>query len=91
MQDLTMRTKSISQKMFPERQEEVEQFLLSELPEYGERIWCSVLKLSNGNFDTLLQQIQEAQFDFRDVLRAAGFADDLRAHIRWADNYLTEV
>ena len=75
--------------MFPiERRQEVECFLLGELADYDERLWLAVLKLSNGNFDTFLQQVQEAQFDFRDVLVAAGFGNDLSAHIRWAKKSL---
>ena len=55
----------------------------SSTPEDLERIRFAVLKLSDGNVTKLLEAIQLAQLDWRDLLVAADFADDLRAHSVW--------
>ncbi|HEX2675093.1 MAG TPA: hypothetical protein VHM19_00600 [Polyangiales bacterium] len=52
-------------------------------PESLERIRFAALKLSGGDLARLFDVIRLAQVDWRDVLLAAGFADDLRAHERW--------
>jgi hypothetical protein len=48
-----------------------------------ERIRFAVLKLSNGNLAALREAIEVAQIDSRDVLMAAGFGQDVRAHQAW--------
>ena len=48
-----------------------------------ERIRFAALKLSNGDLGELRQAVQIAGIDWRDVLVAAGFGHDLRAHERW--------
>ena len=48
-----------------------------------ERFQFAALKLSNGDLDTLKQAITLAQVDWRDLLMAAGFADNLNAHNLW--------
>jgi hypothetical protein len=48
-----------------------------------ERIRFSALKLSAGNIDGLRNAIKLAKEDWRDLLVAAGFADDTTAHKRW--------
>jgi len=57
--------------------------------ELTERIRFAVLKLSNGNLEQLVTQVESAAIDWRDTLVAAGFADDAKAHLAWepdADN-----
>lgn len=49
----------------------------------AERIRFAVLKLSNGNFQRLTEQTREAAMDWRDVLMAAGFGEDVEAHLAW--------
>lgn len=49
----------------------------------AERIRFAVIKLSDGNFEKLVAQTHEATMDWRDVLIAAGFADDTQAHLAW--------
>ncbi|MDH3377230.1 MAG: hypothetical protein OEQ39_09740 [Gammaproteobacteria bacterium] len=49
-----------------------------------ERIRFSVLKLSEGGMDELIQAIELAQVDWRDLFMAAGFGHDPEAHNRWA-------
>jgi len=49
-----------------------------------ERIQLAVLKLSNGEVDKFLAAAELAQLDWRDVLVAAGFGNDLEAHTKWA-------
>jgi hypothetical protein len=56
---------------------------LTEHPELLERIRIAVLKLSHGDLNALQRAIDLAQHDWRDVLVAAGFADDINAHESW--------
>jgi hypothetical protein len=56
---------------------------LTEHPELLERIRIAVLKLSHGDLNALQRAIDLAQHDWRDVLVAAGFADDIKAHESW--------
>ena len=48
-----------------------------------ERIQLAVLKLNNGDTDKFLAAVELAQLDWRDVLVAAGFGNDLEAHLKW--------
>jgi hypothetical protein len=48
-----------------------------------ERIRFAVIRMSAGDLTRLRGAIREAQIDWRDVLVAAGFADDPRAHEHW--------
>ena len=41
-----------------------------------ERVRCAVLKLSEGSIEKLRHEVLAANFDWRDVLVAAGFAND---------------
>jgi hypothetical protein len=102
MHGLSERTLLIVQRMFGALQQEyVADVLLLEcgnnLPllenqdQRGlERVRFAVLKLSNGDLDAFLQAIRDAQCDWRDILVAAGFADDVAAHDRWANDYLDQ-
>ncbi len=53
-------------------------------PAHAERIQLAVLKLARGRVDALLDHLAQAQLDWRDVLVAADFGNDLQAHLRWA-------
>lgn len=48
-----------------------------------ERIRFAALKESNGRLDRLERAIALAKSDWRDLLRRAGFVDDLDAHHHW--------
>jgi len=48
-----------------------------------ERIRFAVLKLSNGSLKDLRRAIDLAKTDWRDVLIAAGFGSDVKAHDSW--------
>ena len=48
-----------------------------------ERIQLAILKLSNGEVDKFLAAAELAQLDWRDVLMAAGFGNDLESHSSW--------
>jgi hypothetical protein len=48
-----------------------------------ERFRFSALKLSGGNLSTLWQAVELAQTDWRDLLMAADFGEDVTAHERW--------
>ena len=48
-----------------------------------ERIQVAALKLSGGDFAALIEAVRIANIDWRDVLVAAGFGHDTRAHESW--------
>jgi hypothetical protein len=52
-------------------------------PRELERIRFAELKLSHGDPAELEQAVLLAQIDWRDVLMAAGFGHDVRAHESW--------
>ena len=48
-----------------------------------ERVRFAALKRSGGDLDLLHQAVSLAQTDWRDLLMAAGFGEDVTAHQRW--------
>jgi hypothetical protein len=48
-----------------------------------DRIRFAVLKLSRGDLIALEREIVAAHNDWRDTLMAAGFGEDLHAHLQW--------
>jgi hypothetical protein len=52
-------------------------------PSGFDRIRFAVLKLSRGDLERLKQEIEGAHFDWRDTLMAAGFGEDIHAHLHW--------
>jgi len=48
-----------------------------------ERFRYAALKLSEGNVESLRRAVALAQRDWRDLLMAAGFGEDITAHERW--------
>jgi|SRR6266850_838736 len=48
-----------------------------------DRIRFAVLKLSRGDLIALKREIEGAHCDWRDTLMAAGFGEDIHAHLRW--------
>ena len=95
MIELSERTISRINALFPvEQRKEVEDLLKIEcgdnIPfcdnsdQYGmERIRFAVLKLSAGKMDKLVQAIELAQIDWRDLFMSAGFGMDVNAHNKW--------
>lgn len=57
----------------------LEQATSSEL----DRFRYAALRLSGGNLTNLRRAISVAQVDWRDLLMAAGFGDDIHIHRRW--------
>lgn len=55
-----------------------------------ERIRAAVLKLSEGDLAKLEQALKLANSDWRDVLVAAGFGNDLENHLHWLAKQKTE-
>src|SRR5688572_16666405 len=56
---------------------------MSSDPSGFDRIRFAVLKLSKGNLESLRREIDEAHIDWRDTLMAAGFGQDIHAHLKW--------
>lgn len=48
-----------------------------------ERVRFAALKLCGGELQRLREAVVLAQADWRDLLMAAGFADDVHAHENW--------
>jgi hypothetical protein len=48
-----------------------------------DRIRFAVLKLSDGDLTRLEHEIEGANCDWRDTLMAAGFGEDISAHLNW--------
>jgi hypothetical protein len=81
----------------PEERETVTEMLMEECnaqrlnitsEDAVERIQLAVLKLSNGDAEKFLAAAELAQLDWRDALVAAGFGNDLEAHLNWAEEIL---
>jgi hypothetical protein len=95
MIELSNETSRRVKSLFPEKEWEVISRMLAEEcgdnlpmvdPDYvdlAERIRFSVLKLSDGDYGKLLNEIHEASRDWRDILMAAGFGNDPEAHLEW--------
>jgi hypothetical protein len=48
-----------------------------------DRIRFAVLKLCQGDMKALEREINAAHYGWRDTLLAAGFGEDIYAHLRW--------
>lgn len=95
MIDLSERTIEIVNTLFPQQQRgEVIELLRIQCADnvpfcegydkfQMERIRFSVLKLSEGRMDKLVEAIKLAQVDWRDLFMTAGFGHDPEAHNRW--------
>lgn len=51
-----------------------------------ERVRCAVLLMSEGSLEKLNAAVRLANDDWRDVLVAAGFANDVHDHLSWLDS-----
>jgi len=82
--------------LFPHDQREQVRILLKEecgdnlplLPKgrdeaYYDRFRFAALKLSGGDMERLQKAVELANLDWRDLLVAAGFANDTKAHQSW--------
>ncbi len=94
--ELTPQTRTVVQSLFTAKDcLRVEAMLLNEcgavqvhspdLPASAmERIRLAALKCSGGDYDLLGNAVLLAQTDWRDLLMAAGFGDNVDAHREWA-------
>ena len=48
-----------------------------------ERVWFAALRLSGGHLQKLEEAAMLAEKDWRDLLVAAGFAEDVDVHLHW--------
>jgi hypothetical protein len=93
--ELSSRTRDCLHAVFPPKDFAEAEGLISEdcaesiplwrdqTPAGLERIRLAVIRLSNGELASLRSAIREANTDWRDVLVAAGFANDIDAHRHW--------
>lgn len=96
MVPLTARTQALVDAIFAEPERERAAALLRErcarnlpwlehaTPQSLDRIRFAALKVSGGDLELLQRAVVLAQTDWRDLLVAAGFADDAEAHLGWA-------
>jgi hypothetical protein len=68
--------------LFPGRNREEAEALLLECGD-SDRLRFAALKLSGGNYRKLVEAVELAKIDWRDLLMAAGFGYDVRAHEDW--------
>ena len=64
-----------------------ERFYISST-EAVERIQLAVLKISKGRIEKFLAAAELAQLDWRDALMAAGFGNDVEAHLNWTKKFM---
>jgi hypothetical protein len=95
MSELTEATRNHVATLFRESEvAEAERLLVSECgenlpfmseatPQALERLRFAAIRLSGGQLDRLQQAVKLAQVDWRDLLVAAGFAENLGAHLKW--------
>ncbi|MBU2713822.1 hypothetical protein [Zooshikella harenae] len=95
MIELSAKTKDVIEILFgAEKSKLIKNILLNEcstnLPgcakcdqDHLERIWLSVLKLSNGKVSEMERAVKLAKTDYRDLFMEAGFDYDLEAHKNW--------
>jgi hypothetical protein len=77
-------TKRRIDMLFSEGERDEAVRLLSESKLSGDdRVRFSALKISNGNLEKLKEAIAIGEDDWRDLLLAAGFANDPGKHLRW--------
>jgi hypothetical protein len=63
--------------------------MLAPLLGQSDRVLLAAVRLSNGDLPRLRQAVELGQRDWRDLLVAAGFADDVGAHERWVPRKVT--
>lgn len=95
MFQLTDRVENMVKRLFPEVDRLAVRAILMEqvsetLPLVGnpreiERIQLAVLKVSRGEAGLFLEAAALARQDWRDVLMAAGFGNDVEAHLKWVE------
>jgi len=52
-----------------------------------DRIRFAALKLSKGDLERLQEAVRLAKIDWRDLLVAAGFANDINIHQSWLPDH----
>jgi hypothetical protein len=60
--------------------------LIHSAPELLQRVRAAALKFSQGSLDRLALATRSAQQDWRDLLMAADFGQDVHAHQAWLDD-----
>ncbi len=95
MLELSDATRTRLEKLFPEESQREATSLLEHRcginlpgcadhdPHQMERIRFAALKLSQGDLIKLEAAVELAESDWRDLLMAAGFAEDVDAHQSW--------
>lgn len=93
MPPLTHRTMDVIARTYPREAQERARVLLEQhcsirvlgcddwSQEQMERIWLAALKVADGDVERLAEAVRLARTDWRDLLTAAGFGDNLDAHL----------
>lgn len=77
--------------MFEESDRAEALFYLSQITESvreSERIQIAAIKWANGSLSDLAGAIDQANYDWRDLLMGVDFGHDTSAHLKWAQSQL---
>ena len=56
----------------------------------SERIQIAAIRCADGALTRLAGAVDQANRDWRDLLMGAGFGHDIKAHLKWAHEVLSE-
>jgi hypothetical protein len=56
-----------------------------------ERVRYAALKVSRGDYVSLVKAVEQAQTDWHELLVSADFANDPKIHENWCDEFLLEM
>ena len=77
---------------FDEADREEALFYLSQIAEEvqsSERIQIAAIRWTGGSLMKLASAVDQANWDWRDLLMGAGFGHDTKAHLEWAHDVLS--
>lgn len=78
---------------FDEADREEAIFYLSQITEEvqsSERIQIAAIRWTGGSLTKLASAADQANWDWRDLLMGAGFGHDIKAHLVWAHDVLSD-
>ncbi len=91
---LTDRIRLLVDRCFVAEEQEEALFILSQLDKTyreSERIQVAAIKGASGSLKELASCIDIANADFRNLLMWSGFGEDIQAHLKWAEEILSNI
>ena len=75
--------------LFQESERAEARFLISECPDgSGDRIHIACIKQADGCLSSLASAVDQANYDWRDLLMGTGFGHNTYSHMIWAEQQL---